>query len=134
MTNARATFAMVMLGISSLFFACGGGFESGGGAGGEQVALQQPPAQTSGGSGSSAFVISNQSSNTICYVYVSTNNDPNWGPDRLGSSETIPPAAQRAWNIEPGVWDMKFEDCQHHPVFERRGVPIQGAGVMVTVR
>lgn len=90
------------------------------------------PVQTSGGTGSSAVVVANQSSQTICYVNISPSSDSNWGPDRLGSTETIAPGASRGWSVDPGNWDMRLQDCNHNVLQEERNVAVAGAGIQLT--
>ncbi|MBK8170271.1 MAG: hypothetical protein IPK60_07975 [Sandaracinaceae bacterium] len=90
------------------------------------------PVQTSGGSGSSAIVVANQSSNTICYIHISPSSDSNWGPDRLGATETVGPGASRGWSVDPGNWDIQLQDCQHNELLEQRDVTVAGAGIQLT--
>lgn len=102
--------------------ACGGAVVGGGST--------PPPSNQSVAAGT--FLISNQTSGTVCYAMFSPASDPNWGPDQLGSS-TIGSGETYAWTVGLGVWDVKLEDCDHNTVLERRGVDIQGAGTILTV-
>src|SRR5262245_42713434 len=91
-----------ILGVSLLLSACGGG----------AVAAESPPPNTGGSSqtaqAAGVFLIRNQSSQTICYAMISPNNDPNWGPDRLGTN-TIPAGGSYMWQAGVGVWDVQLQ-------------------------
>ncbi len=81
----------------------------------------------------SKFVIVNESSVPLCIVQISPSSDQQWGPDRLGERETIPPGARRAWEAEPGIYDVLIRDCRGRVLLERRNVPISGEGVALRV-
>jgi hypothetical protein len=133
MKHAR-TSLLALFGLA--LAACGPTYATGGQTPGGS---QAPPAgATHGGvvsqGGGSHFAIDNQSAATICYVQVSETVNNNWGPDRLDSTETIPPGASRYWTIDPGNWDFRFLDCNRNTLMERRGVGIDGGGMLVTFR
>jgi hypothetical protein len=79
-----------------------------------------------------ALVVYNGSSDTICYVRISPHDDPNWGPDRLGATETIAPGADRGWRVGAGSWDVRLEDCSHEELDVWRGVAVVGQGTVFT--
>lgn len=53
------------------------------------------------------LTITNASDQTILIVNFSTCDDPSWGDDRLGASETIAPGASRSWDVAPGCYDVR---------------------------
>ena len=124
---------MSLVAWASILFgaACGPVYATGGGG-------QAPAGATHGGvvtqGGNTHFAIDNQSSLTVCYVNVSETSNGNWGPDRLGSSETIPPGTSRYWTIDAGYWDFRFLDCNQRVLMERRSVSVDGGGIVVTFR
>ena len=87
------------------------------------------------GGGRSAFVIKNQSAVTICYVNISPTQSSNWGPDRLGSRETIQPGQERGWSFDSGYYDFRLQDCNHRTIMERRSMAFEGRdGLVLTFR
>ena len=65
----------------------------------------------SGGGGSyygtGTLIVQNHTGSTIHRVHFSTADDRSWGPDRLGSSETIHPGASRAWSVPAGRYNVR---------------------------
>ncbi len=49
--------------------------------------------------------IINDTDEAIQAVHFSACKDPNWGPDRLGTTEVIPPKAGRFFSMHDGVAD-----------------------------
>ncbi len=81
----------------------------------------------------SRFVIINASNVPLCKVRVSPSSDDQWGPDRLGPREVIRPGQSRSWPAEPGVYDVRIENCDGQALLERRNVPISGEGIALRV-
>lgn len=67
------------------------------------------PGGSGGGSyyGSGTIVVENATGSTIHRVHFSSVDDTSWGPDRLGSSETIPPGTSRAWSVPAGRYNVR---------------------------
>lgn len=57
------------------------------------------------------LVVQNSSSQAIVIVNFGPCTDPTWGPDRLGSTETIAPGAERAWAVSPGCYDVRARNA-----------------------
>jgi hypothetical protein len=55
----------------------------------------------------STLVVKNDAAQPIMVVQFARCTDPDWGPDRLGATETIAPGATRSWSIAPGCWDLR---------------------------
>jgi len=67
---------------------------------------------TIGGPGMVGLALDNQSSDTICGVYISPSNLDEWGEDWLGAAEDVLAGDQRIFFIEPGVYDLLAQDCE----------------------
>jgi hypothetical protein len=56
--------------------------------------------------------VRNETSYSICYLYMSSNNSTVWGPDQLGSGTIL--YAHRSftlYNIAPGIYDIRAKTC-----------------------
>jgi hypothetical protein len=72
------------------------------------------------------FTMRNNTSTTIERVYISTNDDNNWGPDRLGRTQVIRPGASHRFNFtgfDECIFDIKvvFADGDES---QKRGVDL----------
>ena len=67
--------------------------------------------------------ISNESSETICYLFISSTQDGAWGVDRLDEDEVVGPGAQVSVNVASGDWDMRAETCDG-AYWEQYEVPV----------
>jgi hypothetical protein len=65
------------------------------------------------------LVLTNNSGQTICYVYISLSTESTWGSDQLATGETIEPGQSRGWEVPPGTYDLKAEDCLHNVLDNR---------------
>jgi hypothetical protein len=72
------------------------------------------------------LVLTNNSGQTICYVYISLSTDTVWGSDQLGAGETIGPGQSRGWEVPPDTYDLKAEDCSHNVLDQRYNQSIAG--------
>jgi hypothetical protein len=62
------------------------------------------------------FYIVNNSSQTVCYLYISPDTSPDWGEDWLGSA-TIPAGTSYTfYSVAANVYDIKAEDCSHNQI------------------
>ncbi|MBN1953568.1 MAG: hypothetical protein JW900_00840 [Anaerolineae bacterium] len=91
--------------------ACGG--DSNGGNGG-------------GSTTGSQLVMINNSGSTVCYVYISPTTDTTWGDDWLGMTETVSNGSRRTFDVDPGSYDLRAEDCSDNVLAEEYGVDISG--------
>lgn len=56
--------------------------------------------------------IVNDSGETICFVYISTSDSEDWGPEQLGEDTILEPGQTfTITDIPPGTYDIKAEDC-----------------------
>ena len=92
-------------------------------------AEEQPrPDVTPGGSdltGTTSLVIDNQSSATICYVYVSPRESDSWGEDQLGQNTVINSGDSFTLeDIPAGNYDFQALDCDQNVLDEHYGVDL----------
>lgn len=80
--------------------ACGGtsnGGDTGGSAGG-------------GTTGDMQIKVVNNSSDAVCYVYISPSDSTSWGTDQLGG-DTIGAGASHTFDLEQNTYDINVQDC-----------------------
>lgn len=73
--------------------------------------------------------VHNGSSTEICFLYISPVSDTHWGPDVLGS-RTLSPDETDHYEMTPGAWDFKAEDCSHHELFQLRNQTVAEHSVL----
>src|SRR5574340_461542 len=90
------------------------------------VAPNQPSSGTTGGGpGTVSLDIQNQSGSSVCYVYITRSDQADWGPDQLGSSNTIGPQSSFSINnIPAGTYDILTEDCDYNLLSWNYGVEL----------
>ena len=76
------------------------------------------------------ITLTNESPETICYVYISPETDDVWGPDRLRALEQVKTGATRTFTLPPDVYDVLVADCREYVIYTEFGV---GDGFTVTV-
>ncbi len=112
MKNLRmAAIALVVLAVFAL--ACGGS-DSGGDS---NIPVH--------GSGSAEVRLTNNTGDSIWYVYISPTSNPYWGDDLLGSS-TIANGETHIFRMEPGDYDMRAEGEGNSLIAEEWGVSVSG--------
>ncbi len=88
-----------------------------------------PPAEepAAGSSkGTASLILENQSSLTLCYLYISPANQDSWGDDQLGADNTVPPGSSfTITDIPAGTYDLRVETCDDQSV-ERFGEVLEG--------
>ena len=80
----------------------------------------------SASSGTAALRVTNRTSQSICYVYISPTSSNSWGADQLGAN-TIPAGSSYELSIPAGNYDLKAEMCGTRQAVERRGVAVTSA-------
>lgn len=55
------------------------------------------------------IVVVNTTGETIFRVFYSDCEDPQWGDDRLDDDEVIENAEERAFNVDPGCYDIRAD-------------------------
>jgi hypothetical protein len=70
------------------------------------------------------LTVINRTDVDICYLYLSPAGSDNWGLDRLGTKDTIPPGDSVDIELTPGRYDALAEDCDGETLAEVRGADI----------
>lgn len=80
---------------------------------------------TPGAGGSLVLSVNNESSQDICYLYVSPSANEEWDADLLGDSEIVPAqGGRRKVYVESGTYDLLAEDCDGETLEEQLEVDI----------
>ena len=88
----------------------------------------QPPAQSTNPTSAPAsssqistgnFYIVNDSSQIICYVYLSLSSSSEWGYDQLGDSAVVNPGETfTIYDVPYDTYDLLVEDCAENTLYE----------------
>lgn len=85
-----------------------------------------PSGGDTGSAGTVSLILDNQSSLTLCYLYISPVNQDDWGDDQLGADNTVAPGDSfTITDIPAGTYDLRVETCDDQNV-ERRGEVLDG--------
>lgn len=88
----------------------------------QAVAQAAPHAQT----GQAPLIVDNQSSQTICGVFVATAFDATWGENRL-VGWVIAPAQDASFTLTSGAYDVLLVACDAAILLDRRGLAVEQA-------
>ncbi|HEY70913.1 MAG TPA: trypsin-like peptidase domain-containing protein [Anaerolineae bacterium] len=72
------------------------------------------------------FTLVNQSSDPICYAYLSPSLAQNWGQDELGAQEIVFPEAVSVFPLVTGEYDILLLDCDNNTLAEEYNLQING--------
>jgi hypothetical protein len=72
------------------------------------------------------LTLSNNSGQTVWYVYISPADQPTWGDDWLGA-EVIASGSYHVFSVPPGTYDLKAEGGDHSEIDIRWGVSLSGS-------
>jgi hypothetical protein len=90
----------------------------------ETAAAQQNQQQNQTGGGQNTFYVENNSSTTVCYLYMAPSSQTEWGDDWLGS-DTLPTGTTfTISNLASNTYDLKAEDCSHNILATQLGVAV----------
>ena len=83
--------------------------------------LQQDPGQNTTDIGSStstySLTVKNESTSSICYLYISPDTSDEWGPDQLGSDNVLQTGESfEVFGIDPGLYDLRVVTCDDEEV------------------
>jgi len=84
---------------------------------------------TGGGGGTGpSLTVNNNTSQTVCYLYVSPVTDPNWDTqgDRLGFNTIPAGGSYTVSGFSAGDYDLRADDCDHNQIAVQWGVTING--------
>jgi serine/threonine-protein kinase len=74
----------------------------------------------------SSLTVINNSSQTLCYLFVSLITFDTWGPDQLGTQEVVPPGQQVTLRMPSGSWDFRGETCDQQSYWENYNNVVNG--------
>lgn len=60
---------------------------------------------------SAVLTVTNDSSYSVCHLYVSSPDEGVWGVDRLADSGSLDPGTQIEIDVQPMIYDMRAEGC-----------------------
>ncbi len=75
------------------------------------------------------FTLANQSSDPICYAYLSPSLAQNWGQDELGAQEIVYPEAVSVFPVVTGEYDILLYDCDYNILAEEYNLLIESNAV-----
>ena len=85
-------------------------------------------------SAESPLVVTNYSNASICNLYISPSDKPDWGSDWLSDLGTIDPGFSATFYLTVGERvDMQIEDCEGYVVGREFDVTVPGEGLTYTV-
>ncbi len=65
------------------------------------------------------LTLTNRSDWNVCYVYISPPDESTWGDDWLGAEEIIKQGQERIFQIQPGIYDVRAENCDYIGLVEQ---------------
>jgi hypothetical protein len=84
------------------------------------TAPTEAPSTTGGDTGGTSGVdlkVVNQTTSDICYLYVTDSESDDWGPEQLGTDQTIVAGSDfTITDIPTGTYDLETEDCDHNVI------------------
>lgn len=76
-------------------------------------------ASTEASTSETVLEVINNTSEDVCYLYISpSTNDDNWGDNWISESERIPIGQTRTFSVETGTYDVRAETCQKEVIAE----------------
>jgi hypothetical protein len=79
---------------------------------------------TTGGTSEGTVTVINNSSISICYVFVSPDELTEWGNDILGDTDTLEPGETLSVTVAPGVYDLGAFDCEQNSIDEDHDITV----------
>lgn len=76
--------------------------------------------------GTASVIVSNDSEQVICYVRISPAGSPTWGEDQLGPTGLIGVGEDRTFEISPGAYDLRVENCDNDEIDTQWGINVIG--------
>lgn len=71
------------------------------------------------------IAVLNVSEEAFCDVYLSQVRGE-WGEDELEESERLEIHQARSFDVEPGIWHIRTDNCRGGMVFTRHGLAVHG--------
>lgn len=80
---------------------------------------------TAGKSGANVgLTVINNSSEEICYIYISPSSGDDWGEDWLGEWESLPAGGLRVFYVKANTYDLQAADCDDNSLIEEYEVDL----------
>lgn len=70
------------------------------------------------------LTVINRTNVDICYLYLAPAGSDDWGPDRLGTKDTVAPGDSVDIQLTPGRYDAHAEDCDDNVLSEVYGADV----------
>lgn len=86
--------------------------------------------QSVDGGESGDLYVYNDSSFSVCYLYVSPSSASNWGDDQLGSGNILPSGEYFNLSVSLGSYDLLLRDCDQNSLDEIYNVEINAETVL----
>lgn len=74
--------------------------------------------------GDTGVLIENNSSVTVCYIYIPPSTSDSWGDDLLGSAGTLEVGANVSIELAPGTYDIRLDDCYGKIIASGYGIEV----------
>lgn len=74
--------------------------------------------------------LTNRTSDSVCFLFLSTPGEDHWTDDILGSA-TIASGATHGVRVPRGIWDLRAENCAHELMGVLRGARITRATTLM---
>ena len=75
--------------------------------------------------------LTNESDETICYVYFSPTTSTEWGSDLLTTETAVEPGGEFSFEVAPSGYDMRVDNCDGDPLDETGDIVVAGATEIV---
>ena len=71
-----------------------------------------------------SLTVTNDSSEEVCYIYISPSSGDDWGDDWMGEWESLPSGGSRVFYVKGNVYDLQAVDCDDNPLIEEYEVDV----------
>lgn len=68
--------------------------------------------------------LANETTEVICSVYVAPVDQGEWGDNLLGPGEVVMPGEAVVFEIKPGVYNLRADNCFDYPLAQEQAVKI----------
>lgn len=70
------------------------------------------------------LTVINDSSEEVCYIFISPSNGDDWGDDWMGDMESLPPGGYRVFYVRANTYDLMAADCDDNTLIEEYEVDV----------
>jgi len=86
--------------------------------------------QSMDGGASGSLYVYNDSSVSVCYLYISPSSASNWGDDQLGSGNILPSGEYFNLSVSLGSYDLLLRDCDQNNLDEIYNIEVTAETVL----